>query len=534
MSENVEHTVIVDDEPIATTINLNEAVVDQVIDTGIAPIIEENEIIPVQIDPVIENKPTENIENTARKKQNVIQDYNINSSNKLESGDELTLPANFDKETKVVLEDLPNISLIDSDDARKWGQAVSDGLEYTSFQETFVPALEEEGAEFKHKVEHAGINLSAAAPKFKPAENQNLKGERAVIRLNTHLGLGTLFQTPLWHSGLWITFKPPTESEIIELNRVLISDKVRFGRYTYGLAFSNTSSYTVDRLVDFALAHVYDTSAKAEDISLDNLKNFISCQDIPSLLWGFICTMYPRGFKYTRGCINDPEKCNFILEETLNVSKLQWTNTNALNDWQKTFMSNRQSKTRDIASINRYKEELKKIQKKRIELNKDAPNAIFVTIKTPTISEYIEAGHRWISNITETVEKAIGNDVSENERNNIIIRHGQASAMRQYSHWIDSIEYDTNIIDDRDTIETVIETLSSDDEIRNEFMTTVVDYINKSTISIIGIPVFDCPNCGKSQESHLELPAHTNIIPLDVMQVFFGLMSQRLTRLVDR
>ena len=475
-----------------------------------------------------------NKKEVTRKDQKVLQDFPINSSEKLETGDELVFPSNFDVETRKVLEETPNINLIDNPAAREWAKDIAEGLELNTFNETYVSTLEDENAEFKHKLEQNGTSLSAQSPKFKNIENQNLKGERAVIRFISHLGLGTLFQVPLWHSGIWVTFKPPSESEIIELNRMLINDKIKLGRYTYGLSFSNVSSYTTDRLVDFALAHVYDLTSKAEDINIDNLKGFISCQDIPSLLWGFICTMYPRGFKYRRACVNDPEKCNFVLEDTLNISKLQWTNTNALTEWQKTFMAGRQSKIKDLTSINRYKEELTRLQKKKIIINEGRSNEVSIIIKTPTITEHIESGHRWITEIVDIVEKTVGLDANEADRNNFVVRHGQASAMRQYGHWVDSIEYDTNIINDRETIEATLDIISSDDEVRTEFIKGVVDYINSSTISVIGIPVFDCPSCKKSQESIIELPQFVNIIPLDVIQLFFGLLTQRLNRLTSR
>lgn len=474
-----------------------------------------------------------NLTDKERKQQNVIQEFILNSDVKLQSGDELTFPANYDKETRKLLEKTPNISLIDNEDSRDWATAIAKGLDLNTYGETFVSTLENPDAEFRHKIEQGGHSLIGQAPKFKAAENQNLKGERAVIRLISHLGLGTLFQVPLWHSGIWVTFKPPAESEIIELNRILNNDKILFGRYTYGLVFSNVSAYTVDRLTDFVLAHVYDITAKADGINMENLKTHISCQDIPSLLWGFVCTMYPRGFKYRRACISDPEKCNHILEDTLNISKLQWTNVNALSDWQKTFMSGRQSKNKDLASIARYKEELGQIQSKKIEINKGEDNAINIIIKTPSLGEYIDAGHNWIGDIVNTVQKALGKDSNDKDKNELITRYGQASAMRQYSHWVESIEYDTNVIDDRETIEITLDMLSSDDEVRGAFIQGVSDYINASTISVIGIPVYECPKCSEVQEINTT-GEFKNILPLDVIQLFFGLLTQRLSRLTER
>lgn len=477
---------------------------------------------------------TQGEEGTVAVKQKTLQEFSTVAATHLEFGDELSLPSQFEDVTREAMEKAPNMNLADNPVSRDWGEVLTDGLEYQTQLNGFVPTLEDPEAEFRQHIVHNNRSLSGAVPRAAVVENSTLTGERAMLRMISHLGLGALFQVPLWHSGFWITFKPPTESELLELYRIMGADKISFGRRTYGLAFSNLTSYTIDRLVSFALAHVYDLTAKPEDINISNLRDHICSQDIPSLIWGFVNTMYPNGFRYRRACVADPEKCNFIIEETLNVSKLQWTNGLALSDWQITHMSARQSRNKDGASIARYKEELKRIQKSKIDINKGKPNAFSFTIKTPTVREYIDAGHRWIGNIVDIVDRALGATAEDRQRNQMVVRHGQATAMRQYSHWVDSIEYETNIINDPETIETLLNTLSADDNARTEFTKEVINYINSSTIAVIGIPVFDCPSCKKTNEGYFKLPAHKNIIPLDMTQVFFGLLTQRLERIADR
>lgn len=476
----------------------------------------------------------DNVRISNRKPQKVIDSFGINSKHTVTTGEKIILPSDYDLETRKSLEQLPNVNLLDDPDTRRWANIVSQGLSLNTHNEAFIPTLEDEEAEFNNKLEHNNIDLAGRAPKFKPAENQNLKGDRAVIRVVNHLGLGTLFQAPLWHSGIYVTFKPPTETEIVELNRALMNSKILFGRYTYGLAYSNITSYTVNTIVDFIVSHIYDLTAKSEDITIENIRQHISCQDLPSLIWGFICTMYPKGFRYERACTVNPLKCNHIVEETLNVTKLQYTNLRTLNDWQKTFMSSRQSKVKSLADISRYKEELNKVQKRKVTISKQDGSSIDITLKTPSLGEYIEAGHRWIGDIVNIVDQALAVDSSDQERNELIVQYGQATVMRQYSHWVDSIELDTNIIDDQETVESNLDILSADDEIRDQFIKAVVDFINTSTISVIGIPVYDCPACGSEQPTSMTIPQYKNIIPLDMIQLFFDLHTQRLARITQR
>lgn len=470
-----------------------------------------------------------------RKQHRAIQIFD-HSSKQVWNTDAITIvvPGDHDKETRNAIQRAPNVSYVDSPAARDWATVLQEGLEMSTFAEGFIPTLEDETAEFHQAVDVNGVKLIGQSPRFKPAENENLKGERAVIRMMSHLGLGGLFQVPLWHTGIWVTLKPPTESEIVELNRIMAADKIQYGRFTYGLAFANMSSFTVARLVDFVIDHIYDTTAKTDELPINELKKIVPPQDYPSLLWGLVCTMYPNGFQYRRACSSDPEKCNHVLEETLNVSKLQWTNVNALTDWQKTHMAGRQPKSKDKASILRYKEELKRLQNTTFSIGEENSNSVTFVVGTPSIADYIEAGQRWIGEITEIVERALGVENKDEERNKFIRRHSQASAMRNLMHWIRSIEMGSNTIDDRETIESTLNVLSGDDDIRKKYNEAIIDYINKSTISIIGIPVYDCPGCKTTQETKLTSEDFKNIIPLDVMQLFFALLYQKLGKITAR
>lgn len=481
-------------------------------------------------------EPTEKPDTPRRKNHHAIQIFDHSSKQVWDTNAiTIVLPGDHDKETREAIQRAPNVSYVDNPVARDWAQALQDGLEMTSYAEGFLPSLEEEGRLWSQAVNHGNAKLMAQSPKFKPVENENLKGERAVIRLMNQLGLGSLVQVPLWHTGIWVTIKPPTETEIVELHRIMAADKIQYGRFTYGLAFANMSSYTVGRLVDFVIDHIYDTTVKTDELPISEMKKFISAQDYPSLVWGMACSMFSNGFQYRRPCSSDPGKCNYILEETLNVTKLQWTDNNALTEWQKTHMTGRQSKCKDKASVVRYKEELSRLQNSVFVIkNDDTDLSVKMVLGTPSIQDYVEAGQRWIGEITDTVERALTVDTKDDERNRFIRRHSQATAMRNFMHWVKAIELGSNVIDDRETIESTLSVLSSDDNIRTAYNKAVVDYINKSTISLIGIPVFECPNCHKEQTSDTQVDTHRNIIPLDVMQVFFALLYQKLDKITAR
>ncbi len=445
--------------------------------------------------------------------------------------EKVDLPSDYTVDIKDVLNELPNINLTDTEEARKWINSLNKGLEQIPTQEMFKDTFMDPSKHFTQKPEHGGKPLVPSSPKFDKLENSVLSGEKAVIRVLQTLGLGTLFQVPLWHTGIWVTIKPPTEAEIIELNRQLISDKVTFGRYSYGLVFANTTSYTSERLVDFVLDHIYNTSLKVDSLTASDLTKLISCQDIPILLWGIVSTMYPNGFKYERSCVNNPEQCNYILEETLNITKLLWTTVDSLTDYQREHMSYRQARSRTMEQVTRYKDDLSSIHKSRVKLADH--QEIYMTIKSPSVTEYVDAGHLWIDSIVTAVEKTINTSISDEEKENLIVKYAQASRLRQYSHWIESIELDTNIAEDQETVNELLNVLSADEDLFSSIMSKIKDYINRSVISLVGIPKYECPKCGVSQETET-LPKFVNVIPLDVQQLFFALFTQRLIKLTDR
>jgi hypothetical protein len=497
------------------------------------PVIGDEPATETQVEPA-KAAPAVKSEEAAVAKTNAIQDFPLNMVDQALDTERLILPSALDAETGAAMMKAPNVKLAGTEADRAWANTVSEGLSYNTMREGYVPTLAEEGSEFRQNNLHNGQNLNGAVPRFRQSENQTLSGEKALIQLVGHLGLGTVFQVPLWHSGIWLTFKPPTDAEIVELNRRIMMDKINFGRSSYGMALSNTTSYTVDRLVSFALDHVYDMTTKAEDINMGNLRDHIAAQDLHSLLWGFICTMYPRGFRYDRACVTDPEKCKHVVHETLNVHKLQWTNMKVLSDWQKVHMSGRQAKMKSLADVQRYRQELSRQQDLRVTVNEGKQNEFSFTLRTPSLTEYINAGHEWISSIVENVDASIALDARQEERDHNITLQGQATAMRQYSHWVASIEYMSNRVEDRETINEILAVVTADPAISSEFTRSVVDYINKSTMSVIGIPTYNCPKCHAPQKGEDNLPAHTNVIPLDVLQVFFGLITQRLEKIAAR
>ena len=462
----------------------------------------------------------------------------------------VAVPSSFAEQFKAVLQGMSNVNVIDNK-TRLWASSIREADNLIPFGNEFVSTLEDPKATFEQSVEFGGKSHRISKPKLPAVAGQQLTGERAVLRVLDHMSLGGIFSVPLWHTGIWLTFKAPGDASIVELNHIITSDKIQFGRNTYGLAFANTVCYQVGRVVDWALGHLYNTTLKIPEgrDPIAYLKSIIKAQDIPALIQGITCTMYPNGFPYRRACTADPETCNHVEEGIIDLTKLQLTNTSRLTERQRAHMSVRQQSSKDEASLTIYQDDFASLHDRQVIFAEGKDNQIAFTLRSPSISDYLSTGYRWVDSITDLADRVLAMDLKkeqlrneelsldvplemdQNARNKLITQHGQATALRQYQHWIRQIDVaDFSMVDD-DTIEQVCSRLSQDSDLVSFFLDEVKSYINHSTISLVGIPVYQCPACHKPQEPDVTYPHVNDVIPLDMINLFFGLLYLRLGKI---
>lgn len=419
----------------------------------------------------------------------------------------------------------PNINVENDVDTLRWVRSLERGSANLMRNEPFQASLEAEGSDWQQTVESQGQQMGISRPRF--AESGTvLTGERAMMRMTAALGLGTIHQVPLWHTGIWVSFKAPTEAAILELERRVGLAKTTLGRMTNGMIFANTSVHLTNELLDFALQHVYDTNAKEVDPKY--LESIILVTDIPLILWGLASAIYPNGYPYARGCINTEKVCNHVFEALLSLSKLMWTNRAALSEWQTKRMSQRKARMSD-EDLKRYAEEHKYNQQRTVPITEQ----IKITLGVPTIEQHYNSGNAWISNIIKVLEGAFGDDLRGEERDAYITNQGRLSNLRQYGHWVKEVHIEeAEIGTDRDTIESLMAVLTADETARESTLAAVADYINSVTVSVIGLPKHECPSCKANQVRKEEERFSPYVVPIDVAQVFFTLLNQRIYKVL--
>ena len=434
------------------------------------------------------------------------------------------------EEFNTAIDAIPNLDLTNSEEGQHWLESVQQAQIFLMRGGAFEKALGRDTGLWRQGVKHGTDDLKAGRPRFgeNPDPANLLTGERAVLKLSSVMGLGAIVQIPLWHTGIWISLKAPSEAELLELDRRIALEKIALGRLTSGLVFSNSSVYTNSYVINLALSRVYDATIK--DISLQSLKDTIKLTDLPTLIWGLACTIWPNGYPYEQACVANPANCQYVMSELLNLTKLSWTDNRALTEYQQNHMTNRNSKITP-EQLKRYQEEHDFNKKRVFTLHDDA---VSVELKVPTLSEYELSGFSWVEGIVNRTDEAFSTPMSDTERNEYIVNQGKATAMRQYGHWIDRLVLanDGGIIADRSTIEQVINALSADGQVQTEFFDNVGKFIDNTTISMIAVPRYECPKCHK--DTRPDSQAHPHLVPLDVGSLFFTLLGLRSYKVRQR
>ncbi len=482
----------------------------------------------VQFDNVEQTEEINKEDINTKGKSFITKDINLGGGiNK--DDDIISLPSTTTKKIMEILKGLPDMSDKKDADFAKWAEVISESLEFINNNDVGIGSLTRKGSAFKQNFQCDGDTVGPRESRVTDRTGSIIKDEVAKSRLGNYLKLSTKFQAPMYHSGFWLTFKSPTELEMIQLITDIGNIKVSYGRDMRGMIYSSSMIAIVDKVVEFAIDHIYSSTINSFD---GDYRNIIDYRDINLLLWGVATTMFPRGFQYRRACMHDPEKCNHVVEERLNLQTLIRLDDN-IPEHAKRHMINRSNNEKTLESIKSYSSVMN-IPKAFI-VTAENGNRIKFTLKSPTVKEYIDDGYKWINYITTTIENSISEDADKDERESVIQSAAKSTLLRTYGHFIKTIELvdEDNVIEDKDTIEDALEMLSSDSSIREGLLREITDYIDTTMYAMISIPNYDCPNCGESQQVYTE-GRWVEDIPLEVLSLFFSLLFQKVSKITNR
>lgn len=409
----------------------------------------------------------------------------------------------------------------------RWVDGLKSGLELTYAGGELDTSSEQENTLWRQTLKAEDKELGIAKPRFDDAHSAKLAGEAALLRIRDLTGMGTTLQVPLYHSGFWISIKAPDESELLELDRKIAEIKVNIGRNTRGRIFSNMTVALSGYLVDFVLAHTFKTTIKTEEVEkAGGLRKIILQQDLPIMLWGIMCLVYPNGFNYTRSLIkNDREE---IVTRKLNLARLCFVNNRAFTDKQLRHFARRFDSSMTLSDLEEYQNSFIELKPKEVKIT-DEISVIFSPSK---LIEYLEEGQFWIDSIVSRADKILNFQQNSQERDQYYIEQGKASIACQYNHIVEKFVINgSQVIDDRETIHNTLALLSSKDEFMKKFFEEAANYLKTTVLAMIALPSIDKDEDIAAEENN---PAFPHLIPLDLIQTFFTLLVQTLNRIQER
>jgi len=346
----------------------------------------------------------------------------------------------------------------------------------------------------------------------------------AKLKLAEALGIGMLSHVPLWHSGFWVTLKPLTKQEKINLMLKLSEEFGRIGRQTNGLVFSNHSVVFNKIIINKVKEQIIDTSLSLPEG--EDIMDYVKLQDLYPLILGLLKTMYPKGVNYILQCKNsavlenDVPKCTYKAEINLDLSKTLWVDMNKLSTEHKSQMTKRASKSVSIDEVKKYQETLDGNGELPININLE-DTSVSIVVETPSVNKYLMHGEYFITLLHEKVNEIIRSSKAFEDEKEAEILILNTMYLSTYIHYVKRIVVNGKIMDDVGDLHKSLEMLSNQPKIRKNIKSKITDYIDNSLVSIVGIPDFMCPICGSTQKSEEDKSNFKSFIPLNMLDYFF-------------
>lgn len=402
---------------------------------------------------------------------------------------------------------------------RDWNESLVSAATSSAFRDgAFRTTVADPNASWKQFLQTESGKLGFTGPQLKES-GDSYTGEKAMLRVKSILGMGGIVSIPLYHSGFWITLSRPSDGELIELRRRLMQEKVDLGRMTFGLVFSNEQAYLNSWLYEFCMDHLYDTSIRVDNPRTE-LRSLIKVQDLNILFWGLACLIWPRGFDYVRPLTTAEGIENTqTVSSKINVSKLKWVDNNSFSKEHISMLARRGRGSVTVEEVKKYQETFMPSlsQGRRVTV----VEGLDLLLQAPSVDDYIVDGENWISAIIETVDSTFTVTAPDEEQRSIALeQQSRASRTRNYGAWVKAVIINDHSNEEGDVIYSTLEDISTNDELHKRVTDAVKQFRDDSTRALIAIPATNGKQSG--------VPRFANLIPIDVINVFFTLLAQRV------
>lgn len=409
-----------------------------------------------------------------------------------------------------------------------WEEVAKAALRCSVTSGQYIEALERQKSAWRQNAVSNGKPLQIMRIGNNKSEpGKELTGDAAVAKFQYQYGLGSLVKIPLWHSGMWVTFKAPADTRLNIMLELIALEKITVGRGTNGLVFSGMCVWSQELLMDLAVECLY--SVNLRDYNSEMFINLLSVHDLPIIQWALACAIYPNGYSISQPCLANPDKCKHVTEEHLNISKISWVDQTSLTENQLRHMESH-STARTREEVLKYQAEglCSRTMSKVITVDSfGRQKDITFNLRIPTVANYLHTCNKWINEITNTIQNAFSDKVGDEKRDTFITRQATLTTLRQYAHFINDIVYaDGSFVKNPDDIASVLNMLSGDNATVTTLLTSIRSFIDETVINLIALPSYNCPSCGGPMTATES--KHPLLIPLEVSTFFFTLVGRKL------
>lgn len=410
----------------------------------------------------------------------------------------------------------------------EWFRAVDEADEHAGVIGFGEDLIGRDAAKWRQQFEADGRTVRTGSPRQRLSGGNHSKEEIAMY-IDRRRGHGAPFDVLLPRSGFWLRFKPPRLEDFLTLQYQLSQLKINIGNVTKGLAFSNISQTLRSTVLDFCLQFVSDATCVYRTPT--DLKEKIDLGDLDIVMWGLICTVYPRGFPYRHACMADPAKCQHVVKEILNIQNLFWMDESSFTKKQRYFLAKRPwDRPHTDEELAKYREDHVRGRSRIVWFE----GGIGLEFKMPNTYEYELSGHAWINGLIEMTNSAYNEPVTGKSRMSYIDTLAMATTGRQYAHMVtavyEQVDEDSEPVllgDDRELINAVMSTNFTSSEDFDKLFDAVKELIDDALIGVIAVPSFNCPSCDSPVAKHFH-QRYPHLVALDVLSVFFTLHSRKL------
>lgn len=404
----------------------------------------------------------------------------------------------------------------------------------TTKDNVYSDAINSPDSDFTNDIKYGDKELNPRHINFKQTTGV-ISGATAVARFTALMGVGEVTQTPLWHSGFWITIRPPKSSDVINLEYELAKNVINLGRQTNTLVFSNSSVLFSKIVVEFILKHISETSLKLP--SDEDLLDYIDVRDLNLMVIGMIASMYPRSIPITKSCINstiivdDKPKCSFTVQGKLDPKKMVIKDNKRITKDMKEHMSNRTPNSVTIDSVKEYQRVLNLNTEDNIKIMYNE-NEIIMTLTNPNLKNYIKNGELWINNIISSAEELFTESDTDLIKNSKVSDILKSVIFGIYNTYISKLETNGVSVVDNETITSILDSISNNKDGYDVYIKAIKKFISNTTIALVATPNYECPECSKLQNE--EDGPFKELVPLNIIESFFHLCVLRVQEYRER